>query len=225
MGETSGQPVEPPADQAGRPPGQVPVQAAGQPGGRPDGQPAGQPGRYQRSTSGMVGALLVTLLVILGFVALRGFNRTTPDVKPEHVDYVAQVGYAQQAGATDLVYPASLPAGWYATQLTVDAGPPSQLDLSLLTADGAYAGLVQSAESGPALLARYVDANATGGQPVDVPGAVDGKVTSWDVWTDSGGDTALVARHRGTTLMVFGSATQAQLEQLASTLTTGPASR
>ena len=68
-----------------------------------------QPGRYQRSTSGMVGALLVTLLVILAFVAFRALNRSNLDVKPERVDYLAQVRYAQQAGS-EVVYPARLPA-------------------------------------------------------------------------------------------------------------------
>ena len=69
-----------------------------------------QPGRYQRSASGMVGAMLVTLLAILAFVVFRACNRTDLEVGPDHVDYLAQVGYAQRSGA-DLVYPASLPAG------------------------------------------------------------------------------------------------------------------
>ncbi|HET7070318.1 MAG TPA: DUF4245 family protein, partial [Nocardioides sp.] len=77
----------------------------------------GQPGRYQRSPSGMVGALIVTLLVILAFVGFRALNRSDLDVKPEHVDYLAQVRYAQQAGS-EVVYPARLPRGWYATNVT-----------------------------------------------------------------------------------------------------------
>ena len=184
------------------------------------GAASGQPGRYQRSTSGMVGALLVTLLVILSFVGLRACNRTDLVVKPDHVNYVAQIGYAQQAGGRGLVYPASLPSGWYATRLIVDPGKPANLSLSMLTGDGAYASFVQSPESGPALLARYVDAHPSGGRPVRVPGAVDGTVPRWDLWTDSGGDTALVARHHGSTLMVFGSASRSQLQQLAASLTT-----
>ena len=181
-------------------------------------EPTGQSGRYQRSTSGMVGALLVTLLVIFAVVALRACNRTTLDVQPQHVDYLAQVGYAQQAGAR-LVYPASLPSGWYATNVTFDQGRQPQLEISTLTADGRYAGFVQSPASAPELLTRYVDAHPTGGRPVRVAGAVDGTVTTWDLWTDSGGDTALVARHRGATLLVFGSASQSQLERLAASLT------
>ena len=58
-----------------------------------------QPGRYQRSTSGMVGALLVTLLAILAFVAFRACNRTDLEVKPDHVDYLAQVGLRPAAAA------------------------------------------------------------------------------------------------------------------------------
>jgi Protein of unknown function (DUF4245) len=180
---------------------------------------SGQPGRYQRSSSGMVGALLATLLVIAAFVALRACNRTDLQVEPDHVDYLAQVGFAQQAG-DHVVYPASLPSGWYATQLTVDPGRPTELQLSMLTGENDYVGFVQSPDSAPVLLTRYVDASPVSGDPADVPGAVDGAVTRWDVWTDDGGDTALVAERGDETLMVFGTASRTQLEQLAGSLTT-----
>jgi uncharacterized protein DUF4245 len=187
--------------------------------GADTGAGSSQPGRYQRSSSGMAGALLVTLLVIGAYVAFRACNRTDLQVQPDHVDYLAQVGFAQQAG-DQIVYPAALPGGWFATQLTVDQGRPTELLLSMLTQDHQYVGFVQSPDSTPALLTQYVDASPTSAAPVDVPGAVDGTVTTWDVWTDSGGDTALVARHGGESLLVFGTVSQAQLEQLAGSLTT-----
>jgi hypothetical protein len=187
------------------------------------GAASGQPGRYQRSSSGMAGALLVTLLVIGAYVAFRACNRTDLQVQPDRVDYLAQVGFAQQAG-DHLVYPATLPGGWYATQLTVDQGRPTELLLSMLTGDNQYVGFVQSPSPPPALLTQYVDASPTSAAPVDVAGAVDGKVTRWDVWADSGGDTALVARHGGESLLVFGTVSQAQLEQLAGSLTTAAVS-
>ena len=83
-----------------------------------------KPGRYQRSPAGMVGALIVTLLVISAFVAFRALNRTDLDVKPERVDYLAQVRFAQQdaRGEADLVYPAGLPTGWYATKVSFSSG-------------------------------------------------------------------------------------------------------
>ncbi len=178
-----------------------------------------RPGRYERSTSGMVGALIVTLLVIFAFVAFRACNRTDAGVHPDHVDYLAQVGYAQRAG-TELVYPSSLPPGWFATNLDLSLGSKPELSLSMLTSsgnDGQYVGFVQSPVPVPELLTTYVDPSPTSGPPVTTPG---GLVTHWQSWTDNGGDTALVARWHGSSLMVFGGASLADLEQLAGSLTT-----
>jgi hypothetical protein len=185
------------------------------------GAASGQPGRYRRSSSGMVGALLVTLLVIGAFVAFRACSRTDLELDPDHVDYLAQIGFAQEAGE-HVVYPASLPAGWFATQLTVDAGPPTELQLSMLSGENEYVGFVQSPDPAPVLLTRFVDSDPASGRPVEVPGALDGSVTNWDVWTDDGGDTALVARNASETLLVFGTVSQARLEELAGALTTAP---
>lgn len=179
-----------------------------------------QPGRYQRSTSGMIGALLVTLLVILAFVGFRALNRSDLDVKPERVDYLAQVRYAQQAGS-DLVYPSRLPSGWYATEITVSPGKPLEMELSMLSREGEYVGIVESPESAPELVTTYVDPHPQAGAPATVDGSV---VRRWNTWTDSGGDTALVARRghgsSAESLLVFGSVPRAELEQLAASLTT-----
>ena len=178
-----------------------------------------RPGRYERSTSGMVGAMIVTLVVILGFVAFRACNRADVNVQPDHVDYLAQVGYAQRAG-TELVYPSSLPSGWFATNLDLSLGSRPELTLSMLTdsgRDGQYVGFVQSPVSVPELLTTYVDPAPASGPTVSTPGGV---VTQWQTWTDSGGDTALVAQWQGSSLMVFGGASSAELAQLAGSLTT-----
>lgn len=194
-------------------------QAGGQPGTEPGGEPSGQPSRYQRSTSGMVGAMLLTLLFVIGFVVFRGCNRTNPGVRPDHIDYRAQIGYAQQAGAT-LVYPARLPAGWYATRLDYEAGTRPELGISLLTPDAQYVGVRQSPRDVPELLAAYVDAQPAAGPSVTVDG---GLVRRWATWTDAGGDTALTARWHHESLLVFGTVSLADLEQLAGTLTDAPA--
>jgi len=183
-----------------------------------------QPGRYQRSPSGMVGALLVTVLVILAFVAFRAFNRTDLDVEPQRVDYLAQVGYAQQELQThhpDLVYPARLPSAWYATSITFSSGATPGVELSMLTADDQYVGFVQSSASVSDVLTEYVDAHPSSGPSVQVAGSV---VREWHTWTDTGGDTALVAERDDQVLLVFGTVSEDQLEQLASSLTTVPVS-
>jgi hypothetical protein len=169
----------------------------------------------------MVGALIVTVLVIVAFVVFRAFDRSDLDVKPEPVDYLAQVRFAQQdaQGGADLVYPARLPSGWYGTQVTFspDGAARPELELSMLTADDEYVGFVQSPATIPELLTTYVDTHPQAGQAVTVDGSV---VTRWDTWTDSGGDTALVAEHGHESLLVFGTAPQSQLERLAASLTT-----
>jgi Protein of unknown function (DUF4245) len=166
----------------------------------------------------MVGALLLTSLFVLGFVVLRGCSRTTPDVRPDHIDYRAQIGFAQQAGAT-LVYPARLPAGWYATRVDYEAGKRPELGISMLTPDQQYVGVRQSPRDVAELLAAYVDPQPSAGPSVTVDRGI---VRRWDTWTDAGGDTALSARWHHQSLLVFGTVSRADLEQLASTLTDAP---
>ena len=53
--------------------------------------PPTKPSRHQRSMAGMIGAMLITLLVILGFVALRGFTRDQVETEVPPVDYLDAV--------------------------------------------------------------------------------------------------------------------------------------
>jgi hypothetical protein len=150
----------------------------------------------------------------------RALNRSDLDVRPERVDYLAQVRVAQQSGA-ELVHPARLPTGWYATRVDFSSsgspGTPDQLELSMLTESGDYVGFVESAATLPELLTSRVDAHPQSGDPVTVDGSV---VPTWSTWTDAGGDTALAATLGKESLLVFGTVSRDQLEQLAATLTT-----
>ena len=105
--------------------------------------------------------------------------------------------------------------------MMVHAGDRSGLELSMLTADGQYAGFVESPASPPQVLTTYVDPHPQAGGPVTVDGSV---VSRWEAWTDTGGDSALVAqRGHGSSqgsLLVFGTVPRAQLMQLAASLTT-----
>ena len=185
-----------------------------------------RPGRYERSSAGMVGALIVTVLVILAFVAFRALNRSDLTVTPERIDYLAQVSFAQQDTTTrrpELVYPARLPTGWYATNVSFSSGGVEpEIELSMLTRGDEYVGFVQSPAALPELLTTYVDPHPQSGSPVRVSGSV---TSQWDTWSDTGGDTALSAQHGKDSLLVFGTVSRDQLEQLASSLTTRPVAR
>ncbi len=173
-----------------------------------------QPGRYQRSASGMVGAMVVLLLVVGAFVGFRALNREELEVAPERIDYLEAVGFAQESDWT-VVYPPSVPGDWKAT--TVESQPGRAWGIGFLTPDG-FAGLHQSDESSADLLETYVDEETTELDPVDIDGA------SWEVHEDADGDRGYVGEVEGVRVLVYGSAPSAVLQDLAGSLTTEPLS-
>jgi hypothetical protein len=174
-----------------------------------------QPGRYQRSFSGMVGALLVLVLVIGAFLVFRSLSREDLEVEPERVDYREAVGFAQQAG-WEVVYPDTVPDSWRAT--SVDSTPGQVWGIGFLTPDG-FAGIAQRDESAKDLLETYVDEDPSERAPVEVKGSVAG---SWQVYEDAGGDRAYLAELGEDRVLVYGSAPAADLERLVGSLTTRP---
>ena len=171
------------SEASGTPPEQTPAQ------GRP------RPSRYPRTANGLIGSLIVTLLFIGAFVALRELNSKDLEVKPTAVDYLASVGYAQDSGF-DPAYPTALPKGWIATSVDFTPGDRPAWGIGMLTDDGKFAGIRQADESLDDLLHTYVDKDPAEGDKVDVTGSV---APSWRTFSDSGGDHAYAAELAGDT--------------------------
>lgn len=182
----------------------------------------GAPGRYQRSTGGLVGAVIVMVVLVLLFVAFRAFFRQTPTYTAPEVDYLSTVEVLQQAG-TDVVYPRDLPSGWSAKDVHVTPGARPSFDLSLTTADGSFAGLHEGYETRSSLLTTYVDPAPTQVGEVQVDGSV---AATWTGYADDGGDHAFVAEVGSGTdahiVLVYGSADADELRDLLGRLTTEP---
>jgi len=178
----------------------------------------GRPGRYQRSISGGIGALLVLLVVVLAFVGFRALTRDNPDGDTEAVDYLAAVGPAQEAGMR-VVYPPRLPAGWTATSVEFADGERPAWGIGVLTDEGRFVGIRQRDTDLESLLATYVDEEPVSGGTVSVPGAL---VTEWHQWSDSGGDQAMSADVAGTRVLVYGSAPVEDLMTMVGLLTDAP---
>lgn len=174
-----------------------------------------RPGRYQRTTSGLVGAMIVTVVAVLAFIGFRALNRDQLDLEPEPVDYLATVA-SLQADGRQPVYPAGLPDGWVAT--SVDVRPVQGLDwgVGILTDDDEFAGVRQTAGSLDDLLRTYVDKETTEGSAATIPDAI---ATRWRTYSDAGGDRAFVAEVGGDLVMVYGSASDEQLRTLIGELT------
>ena len=182
-------------------------------------EPSGQQGgRYQRSASGLLGALLVTLLVIGAFVAFRALNRDDLEVGPESVDYLEQAGLAQDAGL-DVVYPRDLPEGWQATNVEVVPGERPAWAISLLTDGERYIGVRQEDDQLDDLLATYVDQEVQERPDVRVASSV---AKDWQVFEDAGGDLAYAAEVGDDVVMVYGSAAEEDLRLVLERLTTAP---
>jgi hypothetical protein len=205
------------------------------PGGRPgDGSVSAQQGapgpagRHDRSYGALIGALLVTVLVVVGFVGLRALNRDELEVRPQPVDYSEPVAAAQDAGFT-LVYPTRLPDGWIVTNLDFERGEHPAWGMDLLTGDGSFVGLRQEDADVDDLLSTYVDESPSKGETVTLDSAV---ATSWQAWSDEGGDRAYSARvasveggsgqDPGATLLVYGSASAQEQAELIGLLVTEP---
>jgi hypothetical protein len=125
----------------------------------------------------MVGALIVTLLVILAYVGFRALNRTDLDVKPEHVDYLAQVE-VRAAGGSDVVYPSRLPSAGTPPDHAVARHAP-EMELSMLTGHGSTSGRrVAGVDAGAA---HDVRRPAPAGR---CPGRTSRSLVGrWDTWT------------------------------------------
>jgi hypothetical protein len=185
-----------------------------------------QPGRDQRSSfGGMLGALLVLLLGIGGFVVLRDVNRVDPGDPVRPVDYVQPARFAQEAVGFEVLTPRALRKGWTATSVRFDPTAEEQSwHVGVLTADRRYIGLEQALRPVDAMVADFVDDKADEGGEVTIAGK------TWTIWTDSGrdpdadpstapeGDLALVREDEGATTLVVGTVSQDVLAEFAASL-------
>lgn len=177
-----------------------------------------RPARYQRSTGGLLGAMVVTLGLVVGVVVLRSINRDELSVEPDRVDYLATVRSLQDSGEQP-VYPRSLPDGWTATSVRVEPGPGFSWRVGILTDDERFVGVADSVRSARDLVAEHVDENARTDSPVRIDGAL---AEVWAAYSDSGGDHALAAQVGDRTVLVYGSASVADLQAVVRSLTQDP---
>jgi len=177
-------------------------------------------GRYQRSTSGLVGAMVVTVVAVVGFWALTAL-KTDHDTTPvPDVDYAAMV----RAGRADhkllVMAPTRLPDGWKATSATYQTGTDPTWHLGMLTDKGKYVGVEEALGGVDDLVDEHVDPDAVQGKDVTVDGV------AYQTWTDADGDYALsrTVQLSGTgreSWLVVGSAPAATIRDFAATLEGG----
>lgn len=182
------------------------------------GPPSGErPGGYRRSSGGLVGAMIVTVLLVLVFVGLRSLGGGGTAVTPESVDWRISLASARKDDQIQALAPASLPSGWRATSASYTPGAEAAWRLGLLTEKTKYVGVAVTRDTLEELVRAEVDENASEDEPVTVRGQ------EWQVFTDRGGDYALGrtvtrAGKPAQAQLVVGTAPRAQIRDFVSTL-------
>ncbi len=170
-----------------------------------------QAGRYQRSFSGMVGALLVLMLVIAGYVAFRAVNRNDVADPVTPVDWRGPATYAREQATFTVRTPTELPDGWIASSARWTGGRDPHWHLGLLTGQRQYVGLEQEDRSVDDMVAEYVDPDAAQGEDVQIDGE------TWQSWFDEE-DQALVLEGDDVTTLVVGTVPRDQVEDFVRSL-------
>jgi hypothetical protein len=162
--------------------------------------PTEKPGRYQRSATGMVGAMVVLVLLVGGFVAVQALGRDH-DVDPvKTVDYAPVAEQARSDGKLFVLTPDPMPHGWRATSVSYVPGRAPTWHLGMLTDGGKFVGIEESLAAEKDVVAKFVDPDAQRGRDLPIGGR------TWHVWTDTGGDYALVLATPQETVLIGGSA-------------------
>jgi hypothetical protein len=176
--------------------------------------------RYQRSTGGLLGALIVTVIAVVAFAVIRAVTDDTEPTPVRTVDYAASVKAGRADGLLSVMAPEQLPKGWRATSASYVGGGDPTWHLGLLTDKGKYVGVEESRRSIEHLVREHVDVAAERGEDVTINGE------PWQVWTDAGGDYAVarsleVGGSAVESWVVVGSAPDAAVRELAGTLEGG----
>lgn len=148
-------------------------------------QTSNSPGRYRRSSGGLIGAMVVTVVLVLVYVALRAFVFGDRSSEVASVDWEAQVRAGRADGKLTVPAPRSLPEGWRATSAAYETGTAASWRLGVLDPDQLYVGVYERLASVEDLVEEHVDEDPTDEGTVTVAGE------EWRVFTDAGGDYAL----------------------------------
>ncbi|MBF4163598.1 DUF4245 family protein [Nocardioides acrostichi] len=188
--------------------------------------PPEKPGRYQRSAAGLVSSMLVLVAAVVVVAWGLGAFRTTAEFDGTPPAEYASVVAGLEESDLGVTFPPTIPSGWQINDVAYDPAK-SEFTLALLTDSGTFAGLYDGHAPLAKVLRTYVDENPTQGAPVELTDH-DGTTTTWQTYTDTGGDRAyvrtakLTGKRTGRTevTLVYGSASSDDLATLVGALTT-----
>ncbi|MEP9381591.1 DUF4245 family protein [Nocardioides cheoyonin] len=191
--------------------GSQPGPQAGTQAGAQAGSPQGAR-RYPRTFGGLIGSMVVLVLAVVAYwVITTTFGDATRDLRnegvPKSADWVGTVRTVQSAEGENgvkikVVYPRSLPSGWYAnTEPSFAPGKHPTWTMNFVRGDNQYVGIELAPGSAHELAEKNVDDGVREGGTTTVDTAVG---DTWQTWSDAGGDHAYTTRLAGSTLIIWG---------------------
>ncbi len=165
-----------------------------------------------RSPANLLRALIPLLVLVVALVILVWPRGQTSD-GVHVIDPTSTIQLAHVQGGFTPLSPTRLPSTWRATSADL---PPSStggigLRIGFVSPTGKYAELLESKDAPDAVAAEY---GPLSGAPAVAVGS-----SSWEGFTRSDGRQLLRHTAAGVTVIVTGSASQAELVQLAGSLT------
>lgn len=161
---------------------------------------------YTRSFSGMVGAMIVLVLVVLAFVGFRAATRGDAEREVEPVALERPTAFARESVDFTVLSPRELPEGWIATSVRLDGGRDPAWHVGVLTDQERYIGIEQADRSVGDMVEQHVGEEAVDEGEVSVAGR------SWTVYRDEeDDDLALVSEEPEVVSVVVGSVDQVTL--------------
>jgi hypothetical protein len=153
---------------------------------------------------------LSMLVLLVPVFLLVGFYRFIGNEEPPAVDTTEVYASVKRAGQFTPLQPADLPPDWRIASAAFSDGV---LRIGVTAPSDGAMQLVQSAQPAAALLPSIIGTGGTPGATVPING------TDWQRHDDGRpGERALVQSTTGRTVIIFGRATDAQLQRLASSL-------
>jgi hypothetical protein len=161
------------------------------------------------------------MVLSLGLVMIAGFvmylfiphDDTAPDVK--RVDYRVELLTARRAASYPVAAPEGLPAEWKATSVRFDGADSDAWHLGFQTPDDEYVQVEQSAR---VKRSEFIDEATQGARKTEKTERLAGR--TWTRYTDGRYDALVLESADGSTTVVAGTASWAELTRMAESLKT-----
>lgn len=166
------------------------------------------------SLGDMLRSILLIGALLLGLAGLGYWFQVKPDNTVESVDYVTALEAARGDASFEVLAPATLPKGWKATTVRYKTGGPGQWHLGVMTDEGEYIGLEQSAIGTQPAIDRFAP-------ETEPKGSTEVAGHTWQLRQSKRGETTLVRDEGDITIIVTGTASRKVIEDYAASLTAG----